>query len=130
MNCNEVGIVLIKWYDYRIHFWCMNKNDAIRIVNNSNLNERSGLLIFFIIYKNEWNREAVLNRAKEYYKNDKERLRQQGKNKYRELSEEEKNIKREHGRNRHHYMFEEKKQKLKEYKKNYCEVKKPQFSDQ
>ena len=25
------------------------------------------------------NREAVLNRAKEYYKNDKERLRQQGK---------------------------------------------------
>ena len=26
--------------------------------------------------------------------------------------------------------LKKKKQKLKEYKKNYCEVKKPQFSDQ
>ena len=32
--------------------------------------------------------ETILNRAKEYYENDKERLREQAKNKYRELSEE------------------------------------------
>ena len=32
----------------------------------------------------------MLTRAKEYYKNDKERLREQAKNIYRELSEEEK----------------------------------------
>ena len=32
----------------------------------------------------------MLSRAKEYYKNDKERLREQAKNIYRELSEKEK----------------------------------------
>ena len=36
------------------------------------------------------NRDVILNRAKDYYKNDKERLRQQTRNKYRNLSEEEK----------------------------------------
>ena len=39
--------------------------------------------------------ETILKRAKEYYENDKERLREQARNKYRELSEEEKNVKRE-----------------------------------
>ena len=32
----------------------------------------------------------MLNRAKDYYKNNKELLRERAKNKYRELSEEEK----------------------------------------
>ena len=36
------------------------------------------------------NRETILNRAKEYYKNNKEVLREQARNKYRELSKEEK----------------------------------------
>ena len=36
------------------------------------------------------NREIILNRAKDYYENDKERLREQVKNKYRNLPEEEK----------------------------------------
>ena len=36
-------------------------------------------------------RETILNRAMEYYENDKERLRESARNKYRELSEEEKN---------------------------------------
>ena len=35
-------------------------------------------------------RNVILNRAKEYYKNDKERLREQARDKYRNLSEEEK----------------------------------------
>ena len=39
-----------------------------------------------------------LNRAKEYYENDKERLREQARDKYRNLSEEEKNKKREYGK--------------------------------
>ena len=39
------------------------------------------------------NRETILNRAKEYYKNNKEVLREQARNKYRELSKEEKNRK-------------------------------------
>ena len=46
------------------------------------------------------NREVILNRAKDYYENNKELLRERerAKNKYRELSEEEKNIKREYGK--------------------------------
>ena len=39
-----------------------------------------------------------LNRAKDYYKNDKERLKDNARDKYRNLSEEEKNKKREYGR--------------------------------
>ena len=40
------------------------------------------------------NREIMLNRAKNYYENDKARLREQARNKYRNLSEEDKNKKR------------------------------------
>ena len=54
------------------------------------------------------NREVMLNRANEYYENNKDLFREKAKNKYRELSEEEKNIKREYGRNKHHNMSEEK----------------------
>ena len=36
------------------------------------------------------NRGVILNRAKDYYENDKERLREQARDKYRHLSEEEK----------------------------------------
>ena len=43
-------------------------------------------------------RGVILNRAKDYYENDKERLREQAKNKYRNLSEEEKNKKRKYGK--------------------------------
>ena len=38
----------------------------------------------------ERNRDVILNRAKDYYHNDKERLRVQERDKYRDLSEEEK----------------------------------------
>ena len=36
------------------------------------------------------NRDVILNRAKNYYENDKYRLRRQAKDKYRNLSEEKK----------------------------------------
>ena len=39
------------------------------------------------------NREIMLNRAKDYYEYDKERLREQARNKYRNLFEEDKNKK-------------------------------------
>ena len=39
-------------------------------------------------------RDVILNRAKDYYENDKQRLREQARDKYRNLSEEEKNIKK------------------------------------
>ena len=70
------------------------------------------------------NRDVILNRAKDYYENDKERLREQARYKNRNLSKEEKNKRREYGRKRYHNMSEKKKQKLKEYKKNYRRVKK------
>ena len=60
------------------------------------------------------NIEIILDRAKECYENDKERLREEATNKYRELSEEEKKIKREYGGNRCNNMSEEKKQRLNE----------------
>ena len=50
----------------------------------------------------------MLNRAKNYYENDKERLRKQARGKYSKCSEEEKNKNREYGRNRYHNMFKEK----------------------
>ena len=62
------------------------------------------------------NRDVILNRAKDYFKTDKERLREQVKDKYRNLSEEE-NEKREYGKNRYHNMPEGKKQRLKNIKK-------------
>ena len=63
------------------------------------------------------NRNAVLNIAKDYYKNDKERLRGNARDKSRNLFAVEKIKKREYRRNEYHNMSEEKKQKLKEYQK-------------
>ena len=44
MNFNDAAIVSVKGNDYRIHFWYMSKDDAINIINNSDLSEKSGLL--------------------------------------------------------------------------------------
>ena len=98
MNFNDVGIVSIKGSDYRIHFWYMSKDDAINIMKNSNLNEKSGFIKKKSVRTNSYqrNREKLLRRAKEYHENKKERLQEQAKNKYRELSNEEKDIKREY----------------------------------
>ena len=76
------------------------------------------------------NRDVILNTAKYYYENDKERLREQARDKYRNLSGEYKNKNREYGKNRYHNMSEEKKQRLKEYQKNYRETKKSQYNNE
>ena len=47
INFNDVAIASIKGNDYRIHFWYIGKDDAISIMNNSNLNEKTGSLYFF-----------------------------------------------------------------------------------
>ena len=44
MNFNVVAIVFVKGSDCRIHFWYMGKNDAISVMKNSDLNEKSELL--------------------------------------------------------------------------------------
>ena len=60
----------------------------------------------------------IVNRAKDYYENDKERLREQSTDKYRNLSEEEKYEKREYGKNRYLNVSEERKKRLKELSLN------------
>ena len=44
MNFNDVAILSIKGNDYRIHFWYMSNDDAINIMHNSNLNDKTGFL--------------------------------------------------------------------------------------
>ena len=77
-------------------------------MNNSTLIDKMGVLyIFFLLcikiiektcYKKI--RDLILNRTKNYYENDKERLREQARDKYKNLSEKEKNKKREYGKKR------------------------------
>ena len=97
VSFNDVAIVYVKGTAYRIHFWYMNKDDAINLMNNSNLLNKKGVFYFFFTMKG-------------YYENDKERLKEQVRNKHKILSEEEKNKRREYGKNRYHNMSEEKKQ--------------------
>ena len=44
MNFNDAAIVSINGNDYRIHFWYMSKDEAVSIMDNSNLSEKTGLL--------------------------------------------------------------------------------------
>ena len=76
--------------------------------------------------------DVILKRAKDYHKNDKERIRNQARDKYRNLSEEqkeEKNQKGEYERKRYLDISEEKKQKLKKYQKNYRQAKTSQSNN-
>ena len=50
ISFNDVAIVYVKGSAYRIKFWYMSKNDAISIVNNSNLVNKMGVLSLFILY--------------------------------------------------------------------------------
>ena len=105
INFNNVSTVSVKGSDYRIHLWYMSKDVAIKIMNNSNLNENLSEKTYY-----QKTKETISNRAKDYYENDKERLREQARHKHRELSKEEKNIMTVYGRSRYHNMSEEKRQ--------------------
>ena len=79
MCFRDFAIVCIQGSDSRINFWYMGKNDATNTMKNSNLNQKCGSLNFFLLYVKmsettyyQRNRDVVLNRAKDYYKNDKE----------------------------------------------------------
>ena len=43
MSFNNVAIVSVKGSAYRIHFWNINKDDAINIKNGSNLVDKRGV---------------------------------------------------------------------------------------
>ena len=44
LSFNNVAIVYVKGSAYRIHFWYMSKDDAINIMNNSNLVDKMHVL--------------------------------------------------------------------------------------
>ena len=46
---NNVAIVYVKGSAYRIHFWYMSKDDAINIMNGSNLVDKRGVLWLFLL---------------------------------------------------------------------------------
>ena len=50
INFNDVAIFSVKGSDYRIHFWYMSKDDAINIMNNSNLNKKKGIYQIFSLH--------------------------------------------------------------------------------
>ena len=53
MTFNNIAIVYVKGNACRIHFWYMNKDDGINIMNGSILLDKRGGLYFFIIYESE-----------------------------------------------------------------------------
>ena len=52
MSFNNNAIFYVRGSAYRINFWYMSKNDAINIMNGSNLVDKRGVLLnLIIIYK-------------------------------------------------------------------------------
>ena len=107
-KCNKlknIAIIRIRKSVYRICFLFMSKREAKKLMANSNVIDKKDFLYFFFHYIKMYNttyyqrnREIMLNRAEDYYENDKEKLREQARNKYRNLSEEDKEKKREYGK--------------------------------
>ena len=118
MNFNDAAIVSVKGSDYKIHFWYMSKDDAISLMNAIPLKEKTGIFFFYNISKMsettyyQRSREVILDRAKDYYRNNRNELKVKATDKYRKLSEEEKDMKRQYGRNRYNNMSEVDKQRL------------------
>ena len=44
MSFNNIAIAYVKGNANRIHFWCLGKDDAINIMNGSNLVDKRGVL--------------------------------------------------------------------------------------
>ena len=72
------------------------------------------------------NSDVILNRAKGYYENDKERFREQARDEYRKKKRKDRIWKKQIPQ----YMSEEKEQRLKEYQKNYRGPKKSQYNNE
>ena len=47
MSFNDAAIVYVQGNDSRIHFWYMSKDNAVRIMNNSNLIKKKVFYDFF-----------------------------------------------------------------------------------
>ena len=67
MNFNDVAIDSVKGSDYKIHFWYMSKDNAISIMNSSDLSEKSGLLTFFLFTYNKWVKKLIIKETEMWY---------------------------------------------------------------
>ena len=76
------------------------------------------------------NRDVILNRAKDYYENDKERLREQATDKTETWLKKTKTKKENIQKTDIINMSEEKTQRLKKYQKNYREAKKSHYNNE
>ena len=80
MSFYNIAIVYIMGNAYRIHFWYMSKDDAINVMNGSDLVDKRSLLqkffyVSFLLYIKmsentdltyyQKNRDAILNNAKD-----------------------------------------------------------------
>ena len=52
MSFNDIAIVYVKGNAYRIHFWYINRDGAISLMNNSNLIHKKADLEFFFFFIN------------------------------------------------------------------------------
>ena len=134
MSFNDFAIICVKGKAYRIHFFYMRKDDAISIIVIWSIKKKPFITFFLHIKISETtyyqrNRDVILNIAKDYHENDKERLREQARYKYRNLSGEVQNKKREYRRNWYQNMSGEKKQRLKESQKKYRETRRCQYNN-
>ena len=73
------------------------------------MSENTDLTYYKKIRDSKIERDVILNRSKDYYQNNKERLRVQARDRFRNSSEEEKNKIREYGKNRYRNKSGEKK---------------------
>ena len=73
INQKNVKFDYVKGSAYKIHFWYISKDGAINMINK--------IKIFLLYIKMNNTTYYQRNRAKEYYKNNKERLRDQARNK-------------------------------------------------
>ena len=46
MSFNNIAMVYVKGSAFKIHFWYMSKDDAINIINGSNLVDKRGVLLY------------------------------------------------------------------------------------
>ena len=67
INFNDIAIVSVKGYNYRIHIWYISKGNAIEIIKHFDLNEKSGLLKFFSYVK------KMINESTYYQKKNRKR---------------------------------------------------------
>ena len=51
VSFNNAAVVYVKGSAYRIHFWYTSKDDAINIMNGSNLADKRGIYFFYYTRK-------------------------------------------------------------------------------